>query len=74
MDDSYIISNNKPELQDILENIRRIASDLGLHINDKKTHIIPLKHGFTFLKIRYKLLPNGKIIKGINAFIKYGII
>lgn len=66
MDDSYIISNNKPELQDILENIRRIASDLGLHINDKKTHIIPLKHGFTFLKIRYKLLPNGKIIKGIN--------
>lgn len=61
MDDSYIISNNKPELQDILENIRRIASDLGLHINDKKTRIIPLKHGFTFLKIRYKLLPNGKI-------------
>lgn len=66
MDDSYIISDDKEELEDILKNIVRIADNYGIHINKKKTHITPLKHGFTFLKIRYKLLPNGKIIKGIN--------
>ena len=66
MDDCYIISNDKKELMDILGNITKISNEFCIHINKKKTHITPLKHGFTFLKIRYKLLPDGKIIKGIN--------
>lgn len=63
MDDIYIISHSKPELERTLEGIKNIAHELGLNINVKKTYIGKLEKGFTFLKIKYTLLPTGKIIK-----------
>ena len=36
MDDWYIMNPKKKELQDLLDNIRVIADELGIHINEKK--------------------------------------
>ena len=59
MDDIFVISDSKEELKSILEDI-----NLKLEINEKKTHITTLKHGFTFMQIKYNVIAEtGKIIK-----------
>lgn len=66
MDDSYIISNNKNFLHDMLAKITEIAHDLGIFMNTKKTHIMKLNHTFVWLKLRYKLTATGHLVKKIN--------
>ena len=61
MDDGLIIHNDKEYLVKILEDINIIANELGLKINQKKTKIIKLNHGFTFLKKKINISENGKI-------------
>ena len=65
MDDRIIIHLDKQFLKDILQEITAIAKSLGIHINPKKTQIVKLSHGFTWLKTRYILTATGKIIKKI---------
>ncbi len=67
MDDVYIIHEDKNYLKKVLDDIKKIAEELGLFINSKKTHIIKLSHGFTFLKIKYNLTETGKIVKRLSA-------
>lgn len=62
MDDIYIISENKDELKSLLSEIKLQLANLKLKINDKKTHITTLKHGFTYLQIKYRI-DGKKIIK-----------
>lgn len=62
MDDGYIICESKERLQNCLAQIEILFNKLKLKLNRKKTHIIPIKHGFTFLKRNMKLYPNGKIV------------
>ncbi len=66
MDDWYIMSPSKEELQDLLENICVIAKELGIHINEKKTRIVKISSTYKYLQIRYSLTKDGKIIKRIN--------
>lgn len=66
MDDWYIMSPSKEKLVDLLDDITEIASELGIHINLKKTRIIKISSTFKFLQIKYTLTDNGKIIKRIN--------
>ena len=66
MDDMFVISDNKNELKSLLDGIRSQLSKLKLEINEKKTHIIKLKHGFTFLQIKYNITDTGKIIKRMS--------
>lgn len=63
MDDTYIISNNKEELKQLLEDIIAICDKLGIFINKKKTQIFRLDKGFTFLKIKYRLTDTGHLVK-----------
>lgn len=63
MDDSYIISENKEELENFLEELKILYSDLKIVLNEKKTMIIPLNQHFTFLKTRHKITESKKIIK-----------
>lgn len=63
MDDCFIISPSKEYLKHLLDEIKKVLADLKLEINQKKTHIIKLTHSFTFLQIKYNILPSGKIIK-----------
>lgn len=62
MDDILIISNDKKELWQILECIKQELAKVKLEVNDKKTTITKLSHGFTFMQIKYSLDGN-KIIK-----------
>lgn len=63
MDDSYIICENKEKLKEFSEILFKMYSDIGIVINKKKTRISPLTQHFTFLKTRYKIAENNKIIK-----------
>ena len=57
---------SKAELEDLLENIRKMAKEFGIHINEKKTRIVRIDRAFTFLQIKYKLMPDGRISKRLN--------
>lgn len=69
MDDSVIFARNKETLKNALEHIRRIAKELGIILNTRKTFILPLKR-FTFLKVRFQMTETGKLIlkPGRRAF------
>lgn len=43
-----------------------VCDELGLFINPKKTQIVKLSHGFTFLKIKYNLTETGKVQERIS--------
>lgn len=66
MDDWYIMNPSKEELTDLLEHIRVIAKELGIHINEKKTRIVKISSTYKFLQVKYTLTKDGKIIKRIN--------
>lgn len=61
MDDSYFFHESREYLVQCLEALRVKYSELGITLNPKKTQIIPLRR-FTFLKVRYELTENGKVI------------
>lgn len=50
MDDLYIIDPDKTRLREALEVITAKSRNLGLTLNPRKTHIVKLSHGFTWLK------------------------
>ena len=63
MDDSYLISNSKEELQNALEEIAKLCEKYKIKLNPKKTRIAPIKQGVNFLHCRYKFSSTGKILK-----------
>lgn len=62
MDDIYIFAETKEELKELLNEIKEILAKLELEINEKKTSITKISHGFTFMQVKYNV-DNGKIIK-----------
>lgn len=66
MDDSFIISNSREYLLELLEEIKGIVKRLGIILNPKKVRILPLSRTFTFLQIKYFLTPSGKLVKRLN--------
>jgi len=71
MDDSMTIAHDKAALETALDRIRAIAKELGIFINERKTAIIPLRAGFTFLQIRYRMLESGRIIQKLGPQVFY---
>ena len=65
MDDGYLIHQSKEYLQNCLIHIKEICSMLGITLNTKKTQIVKLSHGFTWLKIRFYLTETGKVVRKI---------
>lgn len=65
MDDGYLIHPDKKYLKQCLNVIKEECKKLGIILNDKKTQIVKLSHGFTWLKGRFFLIPSGKIVKKI---------
>ena len=63
MDDFYIIHEDKAYLKNLLIEIRKIAGDMGLTINEHKTQICRIDKGFIFLKTYYFMTDTGKIVK-----------
>lgn len=65
MDDGYLIHPSKTYLKHCLQEMKKVCEELGIVLNEKKTRIVELAHGFTFLKIRFFLLQSGKIVRKI---------
>lgn len=63
MDDMYVISNNKTELEKLLKDIVILLKGIKLEINVGKSKIYRLEDGFVFCKTRYILTKSGKIVK-----------
>ena len=61
MDDGIIIHHSKEFLIDLLEDLNKIANDLGLTINMKKTKIVKFSSQFKFLKKKIRIDENGRI-------------
>lgn len=67
MDDGYIIAKDKDFLFKCKDELTRLTDELGIKLNTKKTQITKLSHGFTFLKIRYVLQDDGKLVKFLSG-------
>lgn len=65
-DDSYVIHKDKKFLKQLLKEIKIIANELGLIINDRKTRIAKISQQFKVLQINYQLTETGRIIKKIS--------
>jgi RNA-directed DNA polymerase len=63
MDDGCIISESKEKLEICLRELRRLCAEHGIKLNEKKTQIIKLSRGFTFVKVRFRYGANGKVIR-----------
>lgn len=63
MDDSYIIVPTKEQAQEILKKLLIEYDKYGIVPNPKKTQIVKLSKGFSFLKTRYYLTKTGKVIR-----------
>lgn len=62
MDDSYCIHTDKEWLHIVQELIEWKCSQIGIKVNKKKTRIVKLSHGFTFLKKKFHYTETGRII------------
>lgn len=62
MDDSYAISTDKATLQICLATARDRCSQMGIEVNMRKTHIVKLSKGFTWLKKRISYGENGRVV------------
>lgn len=67
MDDWYIMHPSKEALKELLKDIQKIAAERGIHINMKKTRIVRISEPFTFLQVKYRLTPDGKITKRLTT-------
>ena len=43
--------------------MRVVCDQLGLVFNEKKTRIVKITKGFTFMKVRYRVTSSGKIVR-----------
>jgi hypothetical protein len=63
MDDLYLIHADKEYLKRCLFEIKRVCQSLKIEINEKKTKMVKLSRGMEFLKGKYILLENGKVLR-----------
>ena len=61
-DDFYILCSTKEEAQRYLLRIQREYAQIKLELNDNKTQIVKLSHGFKWLQDRMYLTCTGKVI------------
>lgn len=64
-DDSCLFSDSKERLKYCFEKIKEKCAELHIYINEKKTQIVKLSHGFKSLKARIYLLDSGKVLRKV---------
>ena len=62
MDDFHIIHSDMQYLRKCRDVITRYLGSLGLELHHKKTRIVPVTEGVTFLGFRYRLTATGKVL------------
>lgn len=63
MDDGIVLHPSKKRLQELMKKIVSVCGELGMKLNERKTRIVKISRGFTFLKVRYTVTETGKVIK-----------
>jgi hypothetical protein len=63
MDDLYLIHQDREYLKYCLAEIHAVCDTLSLRFNEKKTRIVKLSSGISFLKGRYVLTEYGRIVR-----------
>lgn len=66
MDDIYFITETKEEAESVIAGIIQQAKQVGIFVNEKKTHVVKLSSNYKYLQIKYTLTKSGKVIKRIN--------
>lgn len=67
MDDILIIHESKEYLKYVLSEIEKKLDEISFQVHETKTHITPLKKGFTFLGFEYRMTFTGKVIMTLNS-------
>lgn len=65
MDDLYIIHHDLEYLHHCLEEIAKICETLKINLNPHKIKFHKLSRGFNYMKMKYKVLPSGKILSKV---------
>lgn len=66
MDDFWMLLPTQEQAEKTYtETVEKIQA-YGLEINEKKSHVVPLRKGFTFLGFRYRMTDTGKVIMTLN--------
>lgn len=60
------ISESKERLENLLEAIKKLADEIGLILNMRKTRIVRIDKPFRILQIQYWLIDTGRVVKKIN--------
>ena len=63
MDDSALVHHSTDYLKECLNKLRAKYAEYGITINERKTRICDLKHGFVFLKTHFFITDTGRIIR-----------
>ena len=67
MDDYYIISENVGKLHEIASHVIAMAEAMGLSINRRKCHFIPLRRPMKICKLTFLLTETGRVIVRGNS-------
>lgn len=67
MDDLWALVKEREEAERAFKTILAMLKELGLEVNEKKSHIRPLSTGFEFLGFSYRILDAGKVIMTLNS-------
>jgi hypothetical protein len=59
----HLIHISKDYLQECLRRIRELCAVLEIPLSEKKTRLLKLSRGFTYLKIRYSLTKSGAVVR-----------
>ena len=65
MDDGYLIHPSKEYLHYCLSEMKKVCERLGITLNEKKTQIVKISHGFSYLKARIFVTDTGRVIQKI---------
>ena len=63
MDDGCLIHESKEYLQCCLKEIQKACKKADIVLNDKKTVIVKLSRGFTWIKTKFYILDSGRILR-----------
>ena len=61
MDDGYMLFRTKKEAKEAVGLVISFCEPLGISVNQRKTRIVPIRHGFKFLKAKHRLTETGKV-------------
>lgn len=67
MDDAILIHEDASFLDDALQELAFLLSDVGLRMHPEKTRVIPVWEPFTFLGFTFRLTDSGKVLMTLRG-------